>query len=315
MIRSITDEIQELKKERNAVILAHYYEDGEIQDIADFTGDSLYLAQQGAKSEAEVILLAGVVFMGESVKILSPDKCVLVPDLKAGCSLVDSSPITEYAAWKEAHPDSVLISYINCSAEAKAVSDVICTSSNAEKIVQAVPPTKKILFGPDRNLGAYLAKKLQRPMELWQGSCEVHMQFHAKQLYQLLQKNPEAIVLAHPECEPEVLQYAHFVGSTSFILETAHRHPAIKFIIATEDGIFHQIRKLRPDAELIQAPNAQGQCGCSQCPYMKLNSLEKIRNALRDLQPAIEIPEELRQKAFGSLDRMMRISAGEAVML
>ncbi|MEC9282845.1 MAG: quinolinate synthase NadA [Bdellovibrionota bacterium] len=313
MIKSIEQEIQELKKQRNAVILAHYYEDGEIQDIADFTGDSLYLAQRGAESDADVILLAGVVFMGESVKILSPSKTVLVPDLKAGCSLVDSSPSKEYGEWKAANPGSVLISYINCSAEVKAVSDIICTSSNAEKIVNAVPEGKKILFGPDKNLGNYLAKKLNRDMEMWNGSCEVHMQFHAKELYNLIQKNPDAVVLAHPECEPEVLQYADHVGSTSFILEKAKTSEAKKFIIATEDGIFHQIRKMRPDAELIQAPNAEGTCGCSQCPYMKLNTLEKIRDALLNLEPKIELNEDLRLRAHGSLDRMMKISRGESV--
>jgi quinolinate synthase len=313
MLKSIEQEIEELKKERNAVILAHFYEEGDIQDIADFTGDSLFLAQKGAESDADVILLAGVVFMGESVKILSPNKTVLVPDLKAGCSLVDSSPSKEYAQWKADNPDSVLISYINCSAEVKAVSDVICTSSNAEKIVHAIPSDKKILFGPDRNLGSFLSKKLNREMTMWPGSCEVHMQFHAKELFNLIQKNQDAVVLAHPECEPEVLQYAHGVGSTSFILNEVKTNPAKKFIIATEDGIFHQMKKARPDAELIQAPNADGDCGCSRCPYMKLNTLEKIRDALKNLEPKIEIDEDLRQRAHGSLDKMMKISAGESV--
>lgn len=315
MIKTVEQEIEELKKEKNAVILAHFYEDGDIQDIADHCGDSLFLAQKGAESEADVILLAGVVFMGESVKILSPDKTVLVPDLKAGCSLVDSSPSDKYAAWKEANPDSVLISYINCSAEVKAVSDIICTSSNAEKIVAAVPEDKKILFGPDKNLGSFLSKKLNREMEMWDGSCEVHMQFHAKELYNLIQKNPDAVVLAHPECEPEVLQYAEHVGSTSLILNEVKNNPAKKFIIATEDGIFHQMKKSRPDAELIQAPNAEGSCGCNQCPYMKLNTLEKIRDALKDLSPKIEIEDKLRQRAHSSLDRMMKISAGESISL
>lgn len=315
MVKSIEQEIEELKKEKNAVILAHFYEGGEIQDIADHIGDSLFLAQKGAESTADVVLLAGVVFMGESVKILSPQKTVLVPDLKAGCSLVDSSPSKEYAKWKADNPDSVLISYINCSAEVKAVSDIICTSSNAEKIVNAVPEGKKILFGPDKNLGNFLSKKLGREMEMWQGSCEVHMQFHAKELYKLIQNNPDAVVLAHPECEPEVLQYADHVGSTSLILNQVKNNPAKKFIIATEDGIFHQMKKERPDAELIQAPNAEGNCGCNQCPYMKLNTLEKIRDALKTLEPKIEIEESLMTKAHTSLNRMMKISAGESVEL
>lgn len=305
-------EIIELKKKHNALILAHFYEDGDIQDIADHVGDSLFLAQVGQENTADVILLAGVVFMAESVKILSPTKTVLVPDMNAGCSLVTSSPIKEYRAWKEAHPNSVLVSYINCSAEAKTVSDIICTSSNAEKIIAAIPKDKKILFGPDKNLGNYLKKKTGRDMEIWQGYCEVHVKFHAEELYKLITKHPEAVVIAHPECDEDVLNYASVVGSTSRLLEEVKNNPAKKFIVATEDGIFHQMRKLRPDAELIQAPD-QAACNCTQCPYMKLNNLEKIRNALRDLNPEVTVDTQVIEKARVSLDRMMKVSRGEAV--
>ncbi|MCB0347932.1 MAG: quinolinate synthase NadA [Bdellovibrionales bacterium] len=305
-------EIIELKKKHNALILAHYYEDGDIQDIADHVGDSLFLAQKGQENTADVILLAGVVFMAESVKILSPTKTVLVPDMNAGCSLVTSSPIKDYRAWKEAHPNSVLVSYINCSAEAKTVSDIICTSSNAEKIIAAIPKDKKILFGPDKNLGNFLKKKTGRDMEIWQGYCEVHVKFHAEELYKLISKNPEDVVIAHPECDEEVLNYASVIGSTSRLLEEVKNNPAKKFIVATEDGIFHQMRKLRPDAELIQAPD-QSACNCTQCPYMKLNNLEKIRNALRDLKPQVHVDTNVIEKARVSLDRMMKVSRDEAV--
>jgi quinolinate synthase len=305
-------EIQELKKKHNALILAHYYEDGDIQDIADHIGDSLFLAQKGQENSADVILLAGVVFMAESVKILSPTKTVLVPDKNAGCSLVTSSPIKQYKAWKDSFPNSVLVSYINCSAEAKTVSDIICTSSNAEKIIAAIPKDKKILFGPDKNLGNFLKKKTGRDMEIWPGYCEVHVKFHAEELYKLTTKHPDAVVIAHPECDEEVLNYATVIGSTSRLLEEVVKNPAKKFIVATEDGIFHQMRKARPDAELIQAPD-QNACNCTQCPYMKLNNLEKIRNALRDLKPEVQVDKNIIERARLPLDRMMRVSRGEAV--
>lgn len=314
MLTDIELEIQQLKKEKNAIILAHYYEDGEIQEIADFVGDSYFLAQKGAQSEADVILLAGVVFMGESVKILSPNKTVLVPDLKAGCSLVNSSPTDKYDAWKRQHPNSVLISYINCSAEVKAISDVICTSSNAEKIVNAIPKDKKILFGPDKNLGNYLSKKFEREFEIWDGSCEVHINFHAEALYKLIQEHPDAVVIAHPECESEILNYASVVGSTSRLLQEVKENPATKFIVATEDGIFHQMKKDRPDAQLIQAPTADGNCGCNQCPYMKLNTLEKVRDALKFLNPEVEVESTLMERAERSLQKMMDITEGKSVV-
>ena len=309
---SIQQEIQDLKTKHNALILAHYYEEGDIQDIADYTGDSLFLAQMGQKSEAPVVLLAGVVFMAESVKILSPDKKVLVPDLTAGCSLVDHSPFDKYLEWRRKHPTGIAVTYINCSAEVKSISDVICTSSNAEKIIAAIPEDRPILFGPDRNLGSYLMKKSGRPMELWPGACEVHVLFSARKLFELKRQHPEAPVLAHPECLDEVLQYADVIGSTSRILKEVETSSAKKFIIATEAGIFHQMQKMRPDVELIQAP-AEGSCACNECPYMKLNSLEKIKQALENLEPQVSVKPSTLEMAQVSLNRMMSITNDETV--
>lgn len=308
----IEDRIRALKKKHNALILSHFYEDGAIQDIADAVGDSLFLAQRGEAATNPVILLAGVVFMGESVKILSPDKTVLVPDLAAGCSLVDSSPADKYKTWREQHPDAICISYINCSAEVKALSDVICTSSNAEKIVNAIPRDRRILFGPDKNLGRYLSKKLNREMILWPGACEVHILFSSRKLFELKVEHPDALVLAHPECDEAVLQYADIVGATSVLLKAVAERPEKKFIVATETGIFHQMKKARPEAELIQAP-AQGACACNDCPYMKLNTLEKIERALETLSPEVTLSPDLLNTARVSLDRMMKISRGESV--
>jgi len=292
----IRDEIIKLKKEKGALILAHFYEDGEIQELADHVGDSYFLAETGMNSDAKVILLAGVVFMGESVKILSPDKKVIVPDLKAGCSLVTASPFAKYKAWKDAHPNSVMMTYINSSAEVKSISDVICTSSNAEKILNAIPKDKTILFGPDKNLGGWLSKKYNRPMKFWEGTCEVHVLFTAKELHKLKTENPDAVVIAHPECNPDVLEHAEVVGSTSRLLKEVETNPAKKFIVATEDGIFHQMKKLRPDVELIQAPTGT-HCACNQCPYMKLNTLEKIRNSLATLSPEVKLDPNMIEKA------------------
>ncbi len=308
----IRDEILKLKKEKDALILAHFYEDGEIQEIADHVGDSYFLAETGMKSSNKVILLAGVVFMGESVKILSPDKKVLVPDLKAGCSLVTTSPFAKYKAWKEDHPNSVVMTYINSSAEVKSISDVICTSSNAEKILNSIPREKTILFGPDKNLGAWLSKKFDRPMEFWDGTCEVHVLFTAQELYKLKTENPEAVVIAHPECNPDVLEHADVIGSTSRLLKEVETNPAKKFIVATEDGIFHQMKKLRPEVELIQAPTGT-HCACNQCPYMKLNTLEKIRNSLATLSPEIKLDPSIVEKARIPLQRMVDITQGKSV--
>lgn len=304
--------ILELKKSRNALLLAHYYEDGAIQDVADFVGDSLALAQKGEAASQPVILMAGVVFMGESVKILSPDKTVLVPDLDAGCSLVQHSPFERYLAWREKYPDAVCVSYVNSSAEVKSITDVCVTSSNAEKIINAIPQDRRILFGPDRNLGRYLSRKLDREMILWPGACEVHILFSARRLFELKSAHPDALVLAHPECDESVLQNADVIGSTSRLLDEVKNNPARAFIVATEHGIFHQMQKARPDADLIQAP-AQGSCACNECPYMKMNTLEKIERALTTLEPAIDLPKPLMAQARHSLDRMMKITRGEPV--
>lgn len=309
---SIESRIETLKKKHNALILAHFYEDGDIQDIADHIGDSLFLAQQGQQSEAPVVLLAGVVFMAESVKILSPNKTVLAPDMNAGCSLVQHSPYEKYLEWRKQHPNGIAVTYINSSAEVKSISDVICTSSNAEKIIASIPEDRPILFGPDKNLGRYLAKKFGREMVLWQGACEVHVLFSARKLYELKLEHPDAPVIAHPECDEAVLQHADVIGSTSRLLQEVKDNPAKTFIVATEHGILHQMQKARPDATLIQAP-AEGSCACNNCPYMKLNTLEKIEKALESLEPSVSVPGDIRTKAQVSLDRMMDITAGRPV--
>lgn len=308
----ILGRIRQLKREKNALILSHFYEDGDIQDLADHVGDSLALAQWGEKAAEPIILLAGVVFMGESVKILSPDKTVLVPDLNAGCSLVEHSPYDKYLAWRRQYPDAICVSYVNSSAEVKSITDVCVTSSNAEKVLSAIPRDRRILFGPDRNLGRYLSRKLERDMILWPGACEVHILFSARRLFELKSQHPEAPVLAHPECDETVLESADVIGSTSRLLEEVVRSPLRKFIVATEIGIFHQMKKARPDAELIQAP-AQGSCACNECPYMKMNTLEKIEHALSSLSPRIELAPELLEKSRLSLTRMMNITRGEPV--
>lgn len=304
--------IQRLKERHNALILAHFYEDGAIQDIADHVGDSLYLAQIGEKADNPVVLLAGVVFMAESVKILSPNKKVLIPDTDAGCSLVTQSPFEPYKEWREMFPDAICVSYVNSSAEVKSVTDVCVTSSNAEKIINAIPRDRRILFGPDRNLGRYLSKKLDREMMLWPGACEVHILFSARRLFELKSKYPNAPVIAHPECDEAVLEYADVIGSTSRLLQEVKTNPAKEFIVATEIGIFHQMQKARPDAKLIQAP-AQGSCACNECPYMKLNTLEKVANALETLNPEVKLEPALIDKSRVCLERMMAITRGEPV--
>ena len=310
---SVQADILALKKKHRAVILAHYYEDGEIQDIADHTGDSLYLAQVGQKTDAPVVLLAGVVFMAESVKLLSPEKTVLVPDLGAGCSLVDHSPYDKYLKWREQYPDALAVTYVNSSAAVKSITDTCVTSSNAEKIIEAIPQDRRILFGPDRNLGHYLAKKLGREMILWPGSCQVHVLFSARKLFELKERHPKALVLAHPECDDAVLQYADVIGSTSRLLDEVKNNRQVnEFIVATEDGIFHQMKKARPDATLIQSP-IEGSCACNQCPYMKMNSLEKIRHALETLSPAVNVESKYIDSARVSLERMMAITEGRPV--
>ncbi|MBS1783960.1 MAG: quinolinate synthase NadA [Acidobacteria bacterium] len=302
----LEQEIRRLKGARKAIVLAHYYQEPEIQDLADFVGDSLQLSQQAAKTDAEVIAFCGVHFMAETAKILSPGKTVVLPDLDAGCSLADRCPADQFDKWLEQYPDHEVVSYINCSAAVKALSTVICTSSNAVRVVQSIPEDKKIVFAPDRHLGKWVMKQTGRDMVLWPGFCIVHEQFQAKRLAALKAQRPEAKLIAHPECDGSVLQLADFIGSTAALLRFVKESPASAFIVATEAGILHQMKKARPDAELIPAPADSG-CNCSLCPYMKLNSLEKLYLALRDLQPAIEIPEATRLRALAPVERMLAL--------
>lgn len=310
----IVSEIKKLKKEKDVSILAHFYEDAAIQDIADYVGDSFYLSKMGQQAPTKNILLAGVVFMAESVKILNPEKTVLVPDLAASCSLVEGSPYPKYLEWRINNPNAICVTYINSSAEVKSISDVTITSSNAVQIISAIPADRPILFGPDQHLGRWLSKKLNREFILWPGSCEVHVLFNAKKLFQMTVEHPDALVIAHPECDESVLQFATVIGSTSRLLEEVTNNLAVKkFIVATETGIFHQMKKNRPDAELIQAPVLDDGCSCNDCPYMKLNSLQKIYDALKTFEPQIKMVESLRTKAFIPLDRMMKITSNQQV--
>lgn len=303
----LEDEIRRLKRERNAVLLAHYYQEGEIQDLADFLGDSLQLAQAAKQTQADVILFAGVHFMAETAKILNPDRIVVVPDLAAGCSLADGCPADRFRAWRALHPDAVSITYINCSAEVKAESDYICTSSNAEKIVRAIPPEKEILFAPDKNLGRWLIEKTGRPMRLWQGSCVVHETFSLRKIVALKERHPDAKLIAHPECEEPILRLASYIGSTTALLKYTISDDAKQYIVATESGIVHQMRKARPDKEFIEGP-PEGNCACNECPFMRLNTLEKVYLALRDLAPRIEMEPALRERARLPIDRMLALS-------
>lgn len=305
----IEDEILRLKKEKNAVLLAHYYQEGEIQDIADFLGDSLQLAQEARKTKADVIVFAGVHFMAETAKILNPDRIVVVPDMQAGCSLADSCPADRFKAWRERHPEAVSITYINCSAAVKAESDYICTSSNAPKIVASIPADKPILFAPDRNLGRWLEKQIGRKMILWPGSCIVHETFSERRLIALKERHPEAEFIAHPECEEHILRYADFIGSTTALLKRAAESPKREIIVATEVGILHQMQKLAPNKVLLPLETEGGACAsCSECPHMKRNTLEKVYLALRDLEPRIEMDPELRERARLPIERMLALS-------
>ena len=301
------EELSRLRRERKAVILAHYYQDDEIQDLADFTGDSLQLAQAARDTDAEVILFCGVHFMAETAKILNPSRTVVLPDLRAGCSLADSCPPQKLAALKAAHPDHVVVSYINCTAETKALSDWICTSSNARRVIDAIPADQKIIFAPDRNLGAWLMRETGREMLLWQGSCIVHETFSERKLIELRSQHPDAVVLAHPECEPEILRLADVIGSTFALLRATQTMPAQRFIVATEPGIIHQMRKVNPQKEYIPLPGRDTTCACNECPFMRLNTLEKMVVALRDLEPRIEMSEELRLAALKPLERMLAL--------
>ncbi len=301
-------EIEKLKKEKNAILLAHYYQDADIQDVADFIGDSLGLAQKAQSTEADMIVFAGVHFMAETAKILNPSKTVVLPDMLAGCSLADSCPADQFSAFKAKHPNHVVISYINCSSEIKALSDFICTSSNAEYIVNSIPTDQGIIFAPDRNLGAYLIKKTGRDMILWDGACIVHEIFSLDKILKIKEQNPEALIIAHPECEAHVLEHADFIGSTTALLKYTMTSPAQSFIVATETGILHKMLENSPTKTFIPAP-PNNACACNDCPYMKRNTLEKIYNCMKYGQPEILMDEELRLKAKLPIDRMLELSA------
>lgn len=302
------DEIEKLKKQKNAVILAHYYQEGEIQDIADYIGDSLGLSQQAAKTDADIIVFAGVHFMAETAKILSPTKKVLLPDLKAGCSLADSCPPHLFKKFKESYPDHLVITYVNCTAELKAMSDIVCTSSNAVQIVESLPADQKIIFGPDRNLGAYVAKKTSRDLVLWNGACMVHEIFSREKITKLKDRHPNAKLLAHPECEEHILQMADYIGSTTGILKYATNSPEKEFIVATESGIIHQMEKDNPEKTFIPAP-PNNTCACNDCPHMKRNTLEKLYLCLKNEMPEITLPTDIIEKAVKPIERMLDISA------
>lgn len=299
-------EIQRLRKERNAVILAHYYQEPEIQDLADFVGDSLQLAQAAQKTTADVIAFCGVHFMAETAKILNPGKTVVLPDLDAGCSLADRCPAETFAEFLKDYPDHEVVSYINCSAGVKALSTIICTSSNAVRVVNSLPKDKPVVFAPDRHLGRWIMGQTGREMVLYPGFCIVHEQFTAKRVAALRAQHPEAKLIVHPECDASVSRMADFVGSTAALLRYVAENPAKAFIVGTESGILHQMHKLRPEAELIAIPADSG-CNCALCPYMKLNTLEKIYLALRDLKPEITMDEGLRVKALRPLERMLAL--------
>lgn len=307
-VRALSEEVRALAKERDAVILAHNYQVPEIQDVADYVGDSLGLSRQAAAAEASVIAFCGVHFMAETAKILNPDKTVIVPDMNAGCSLADACPPEQLAAWKAKHPEYKVVAYINCSAGVKALCDIICTSSNAERVVRSFPADTPILFVPDRNLGGYLMKKLNRPMKLWQGTCIVHETFSERKIVDLKVAHPEAEFIAHPECEPTVLRHADFIGSTSALLGYVSKSPKQAFIVGTETGILHQMKKAAPTKTFIAGPfEGEDKCACNQCPHMKLNTLEKLWLCLKTLKPTLEMSPELIAQAKIPLERMLAL--------
>ena len=299
--------IEELKKELNAVVLAHYYQEPDIQDIADYIGDSLGLSQKAANTDADVVVFAGVHFMAETAKILNPNKLVLLPDLDAGCSLADSCPPDEFGAFKAAHPDHIVVSYINCSAAIKAMSDIICTSSNSVKIVQQIPEDQPIIFAPDKNLGRYVSEQTGRDLVMWEGSCIVHETFSEKKIVQLKVENPQAEIIAHPECEPQVLRHADYIGSTTALLKYCQQSQTQEFIVATEPGIIHQMEKDAPQKKFIPAP-AMNNCACNECPHMRLNTLEKLYLAMKNRAPEITLPEDIRVAALKPIQRMLEMS-------
>lgn len=306
--QSLIEEIDRLRKEKNAVILAHYYQCNEIQDVADYVGDSLALAQWAAKTDADVIVMCGVHFMGETAKILCPDKKVLVPDMEAGCSLADSCPVDEFARFVEAHPGYTVISYVNTSAAVKAYTDVVVTSTNARQIVESFPKDEKIIFGPDRNLGNYINSITGREMLLWNGACHVHEQFSVAKIMELKKQYPDADVLAHPECKAVLLKLADKVGSTAALLKHAVKSDKKRFIVATESGILHEMQKQCPDKEFIPAPPEDSTCACNECNYMRLNTLEKLRDCLRDETPEIVVDKKVAERAIRPIQRMLDIS-------
>jgi quinolinate synthetase complex, A subunit len=305
---NLSEEINKLKKEKNAIILAHYYQRDEMQDIADYVGDSLALAQWAAKTDADIIVLCGVHFMGETAKILSPQKKVLVPDLNAGCSLADSCPAQEFSDFVARHPEYTVVSYVNTTAAVKAVTDVVVTSTNAKVIIDSFPEDEKLIFGPDRNLGNYLNSVTGRKMLLWDGACHVHEQFSVEKIIELKKQYPEAMVLAHPECKQVVLTLADFIGSTAALLRYATNTDHKQFIVATESGIIHEMKKHNPEKEFIPAPPNDSTCGCNECSFMRLNTLEKLYNCLKYELPEITVEEEIRVKAVKSIHRMLEIS-------
>ncbi|MGQ9799083.1 MAG: quinolinate synthase NadA [Ignavibacterium sp.] len=304
----LKEEILKLKKQLNAVLLAHYYQESEIQDIADFVGDSLELSRKAKSTDADVIVFAGVHFMAETAKILNPNKLVLIPDLEASCSLAEGCTADDFRKFREAHPEHIAITYINSTAEVKALSDIICTSSNAEKIINQIPQDKPILFSPDRNLGKYLIKKTGREMLLWDGSCIVHETFSERKILELKIRYPEAKLIAHPECEEPVLMHADFIGSTSKLLKFVQEDSANSYIVATETGIIHQMKKVCPEKTFIPAPPQDESCSCNECPYMKLNTMEKVYLCMKNKFPEIILDEELRLKALKPIERMLEMS-------
>jgi len=306
-MQDLFKEINELKAKRNAVILSHYYQDPDIQDISDFMGDSLALAQYAQQTNADVILFCGVHFMAETAKILNPKKTVIIPDLDAGCSLADSAPTKEFKEWIDSYPEHIVISYINCTAEVKALSDYICTSSNAEQIINHIPKDKEIIFAPDKFLGNYLTKKTNRDLLLWNGSCQVHEIFSEKELIKLTVRHTEAEIIAHPECDENILRHAHYIGSTTALISYTKTSPTSTFIIITEPGVIHQMKKNNPEKTYIPLPTNNG-CACNECPHMRLNTLEKMKNALITMKPEIIMDEELRQRALTPLSKMLALS-------
>lgn len=304
----LVEEINKLKKEKNAVILAHYYQQSEIQDVADFIGDSLQLSQQAAKTSADMIVFAGVHFMAETAKMLSPQKKVILPDLKAGCSLADSAPAPLFRKFKEKYPNHVVVSYINCTAELKTLTDICCTSSNAVQIIESIPKDKGIIFAPDKNLGAYLIKKTGRDMVLWNGACMVHEIFSNEKITRLMHRHPNALLIAHPECEEHILDKAHYIGSTSGLLNFVQKNTAKEFIVATESGILHQMMLKAPDKIYYPAPPTNS-CACNDCPYMKLNTMEKLYLCMKYELPEVTLPDWIIKEGRASIDRMLEISA------